>query len=267
MPEPMVGQVAQVVETVEHALCSDLLGLYLYGSAARSGLQPDSDLDFLAVVSVGLSADTRQRLVDALLRLSGRWPRRGPERPVELTVVVRDEVVPWRYPPRIDFVYGEWLRDQMERGVLPSPEPDPDLTILLGMVRDVSVALIGPPARHLLDPVPAHDMVRAIAATLPTLIDTIAGDERNVVLTLARMWITAESGTVLSKADAAAALAPRLPAPHAQTLRAARAAYLGTADWVPHTDAVLPFVHYAEQRIRAACAEPRSPVEPRPGTR
>lgn len=254
-PDPNT-EAAPIARAITEVLGDDLAGLYLYGSAVAGGLRHDSDIDLFAVAGNSLGDDVRKALADILLRISGRWPRSGPARPVELTVVVRDEVVPWRFPPRSDFVYGEWLRAEFERSELPTPTEDPDLTILITMVRDSSSTLFGPPAAHLLAPVPASDLVRAIVAGLPELIAGVRGDERNVVLTLARMWVTAESGVVMSKADAAEALVSRLPAAHAAVLRLARAGYLGeVADEWTHRGAELDsFVTYAEQQIISACS-------------
>ncbi|MEU1983920.1 aminoglycoside adenylyltransferase family protein [Nocardia sp. NPDC019395] len=252
-PEIEAGPLARAVAEV---LGDGLIGLFLYGSAVAGGLRHDSDLDLLAVVDTSLRCDVRKKLAGTLMRVSGRWPRSGPARPVELTVVVHDELVPWRYPPRADFVYGEWLRAEFERGYLPAPAEDPDLTILATMVRNSSLTLFGPPADRILDPVPVRDLIRAIEAGLPELIAGPDGDERNVVLTLARMWITAETGAVISKADAAQELIPRLPAEHAAVLRLARAGYAGEAadSWTGRGEEVRSFLRYAGTRIRAACA-------------
>ncbi|MFI9535096.1 aminoglycoside adenylyltransferase family protein [Nocardia fusca] len=253
-PAGLAADTAPITRIVTDLLGADLLGLYLYGSAVTSGLQYDSDLDFLAVTAAALDDALRSRLAERLLRQSGRWPRRGEARPVELTVVARDAVVPWRFPPRGEFVYGEWLRAEFERGAVDPPAPDPDLAILLGMVRDSSVALAGPPAARLLDPVPPEDLVRAITESLPALLAGVDGDERNTILTLARMWITAETGAVVSKTEAAQRLAARVPAAHAALLRRARDGYLGAAvdDWAGHRDEVAAFVRYAAAGITAA---------------
>ncbi|MGW5387046.1 aminoglycoside adenylyltransferase family protein [Nocardia sp. NPDC003963] len=255
IPDP-AAEGALIIRAVTDLLGGDLLGLYLYGSAVTSGLRPDSDLDFLAVTISRITPEIRDRLAGSLLRYSGRWPRSGPARPVELTVVVRDDIVPWRFPPRAEFVYGEWLRAEFERGTVPASADDPDLAILLTMARDGSLALAGPPAHRILDPVPPGDLIRAITASLPVLTDSVDGDERNVVLTLARMWVTADSGAVVSKAEAADRLLPLLPAGHAALLRRARDGYLGIAvdDWTGCHDAVAAFVRYATDTVTAACA-------------
>ena len=60
-------------------------------------------------------------IVARLLEISGRRAYRGPARPVELTIVRAAEVRPWHFPPTVDLLYGEWLRDEFERGSVPGP--------------------------------------------------------------------------------------------------------------------------------------------------
>ncbi|GAA2611946.1 hypothetical protein GCM10010304_75240 [Streptomyces roseoviolaceus] len=48
---------------------------------------------------------------------------------------MRDDVRPWRYPPTCDFLYGDWLREECERGVTPGSKPSPDLAPLLTLAR------------------------------------------------------------------------------------------------------------------------------------
>ena len=106
--------------------------------------------------------------------------------------------------------------------------PDHDLAILLTKARQHSVCLVGPPAAELFDAVPQADLSRA-------LLDTVAqwneapdwqGDERNVVLALARIWFSAATGEIASKDAAAAWALERLPDEHRPVLARARDAYL-----------------------------------------
>lgn len=87
--------------------------IYLHGSAVLGGLQPASDVDVLVVSRRRLDDRQRQALLEGLHKISG--PGDG-ARPVELTVVVQPEVRPWRFPPTGDFLYGEWLRDELQAG-------------------------------------------------------------------------------------------------------------------------------------------------------
>lgn len=61
-------------------------------------------------------------------------------------------------------------------------------------------------------------------------MDSVEGDERNVLLTLARMWTTLATGRFVSKDAAADWARPQLSEHAAGTLALAREAYLGADD-------------------------------------
>jgi predicted nucleotidyltransferase len=224
-------QVAAVFDLLRDVIGDSLLGLYLYGSAVDGGLRPGSDLDLLGLIDRRLEHDQRRRLVDGLLPLSGRDTRPASWRPIELTLVVPDDVRPWRYPPRFDLQYGEWLRPAFLTGDLePWPSTNPDVAVLVTMALRRSETLVGPPASELLDEVPRADLLRAMTDELPALLEDLESDTRNVLLTLARMWMTAATGDIRSKEAAAEWAIQRLPAEHRPLLEAARAGYLGDAE-------------------------------------
>jgi predicted nucleotidyltransferase len=214
---------AHLLPVLHRTLSDTPLGIYLHGSAVLAGLRPHSDIDVLVVVRRSLTRDERRALVGELTKVSGV----PGARPVELVVVVQDEVRPWRYPPVCDFLYGEWLREEYERGVLPEPEPSPDLAPLLTMTLAGETVLYGPPPAQLLAPVPLADLRRAIVAGVPQLLDNLDHDTRNVLLTLARIWLTLTTDTIRSKDAAADWAVGRLPTEHRAVLSHARAIYLG----------------------------------------
>ena len=229
--DPIADQAGAVVGVLASALPPDVvLGVYLHGSAVAGGLQRDSDLDLLGVIARRLTAGERRSVVDGLLPISGRSTRPPAWRPVELTLVVADEVRPWSYPPRFELQYGEWLREEALAGALDAPEARSDVAILLTMVRAAGRPLLGPPPESLVDAVPLHDLVRAVLDELPPVLHDLEADTRNVLLTLARMWCTVAVGTIRSKADAAAWALALLPEARRPILERARAAYLGEAD-------------------------------------
>ncbi len=209
-------------------LGADAVGAYVFGSAVLGGLKPHSDLDVLAVAARPSTREERQRLVDRLLAISGQDGRRR----LELTIVVESDVRPWRYPPSFDFQYGDWLRQEFERGDLePWPsKQSPDLATLLTMVLLADRPLLGPPPAAILDPVPREDLVRAMADGLDTLLLDVDTDTANVVLTLARIWTTLATGEIRSKDAAADWVLGRLSEKHRPVLARARAIYLGDED-------------------------------------
>ncbi|EHQ51516.1 O-nucleotidylltransferase [Ectothiorhodospira sp. PHS-1] len=208
-------------------LAGKLVGVYLYGSAVAGGLQPNSDVDVLALVRERPDVGTRRRIVSRLMTVSGTPELDGTPRPLEVTVLCLSDLVPWRYPPRCELLYGEWLRETLEGGTIPPAALNPDLAIVLTKAIADNVVLFGPPVGSVVDPVPAKDVRKAIADSLPELIGGLEGDERNVLLTLARMWMTVETGEIVSKDNAAAWAVSRLPAGHRPLMEIARRAYLG----------------------------------------
>jgi aminoglycoside 9-adenylyltransferase len=252
LPQNLPDSVEQVVNIVTDALGDSITAMYLFGSSVVGGLRPNSDLDFLIVVEQPLSEDMRRQLVTEIMKVSGRKALAGPARPVELTVVVQSEVVPWRYPPKREFQYGEWLRADFEKGYLPQPVHDPDLAVIITKVRDHGLALLGVSAKELFEPVSIEDIRHGTRESLPTLMADFHGDERNVLLTLARMWLTLSTGKVVPKDVAAAWAIAHLPTEHREVLELARCAYLGecTDNWQLYEQQAKDVAGFMEQAIQ-----------------
>jgi streptomycin 3"-adenylyltransferase len=222
-----VKQAAAAVEVIRRGHAdARIVGLYLYGSAVAGGLRPDSDLDLFVVSDRRLTPEEKARIVEGLLPISGRETRPAGWRPIEVTIVAQPDVRPWRYPARMQLQYGEWLRAELLAGAIePEPAENPDLGVLVTMVRQNSRPLIGPPATDILDAVPGADLVHAMVDGLPFLLSDIAHDTRNVLLTLARIWTTIATGEIRSKDEAADWVLSRLPDAHRPTLARARDLY------------------------------------------
>ena len=171
------------------------------------------------------------RLAADAMEISGRYPFVSEEqRPLELIIFVKSDLSPPSYPARCDFIYGEWLRSAYETGEILSPVRDPELTLVLAQARQEAKTLFGPEPDKLLPTIPQADIRRAIGGCLPALAESFAGDERNVLLTLARMWRTLVSGEFVPKDVAAAWAESRLTEKHAAVLADARRAYLGLCE-------------------------------------
>lgn len=227
-PPEQTDQIRAAAESLGRILGEDLLALYLHGSAVSGGLRPQSDIDLLAVVARSLTDNQRDGLLASLLRLSGTHPGKpGRPRCIEVMVFPLSELAGTSFPPRAEFTYGEWLRDAFEAGRKPMPTRDAEHTLILAQARRDAISLFGPDAPGLLPEIPFKQIGQAMKDALPTLLEGLAGDERNVLLTLARMWRTACTGDFVAKDAAAAWAIPQLPDRDAVTLDHARRAYLG----------------------------------------
>lgn len=253
IPSEIAVQLSRACAVIEQHLASTLLAVHLYGSALDGGLKPLSDIDALVAVAARPNEAVRQALMRDLLPLSASPGQRQDLRALEVTVVVLNEIVPWRYPAMRELQFGEWLRQDILAGSFEPAVIDPDLTILLTKVRQKSIALIGPAAEELFDPVPERDLLRALADTLKLWNSPPdwANDERNIVLTLARMWFSAATGKIAPKDVAADWAIERLPVGFQSILVEARQAYLGQCEdrLASRGDHVTEFIHFVKHEV------------------
>jgi streptomycin 3"-adenylyltransferase len=253
VPVEIKDQVALACAVVERHLASTITAVHLFGSAVEGGLKPESDIDLLVTVNLPPAEDVRRRLLLDLLTVSEPPGHGRTLRPLEVTVISHGEVVPWRYPARRELQFGEWLRRDILSGVFGPAVFDVDLAILLTKARQHSIPLVGPAADALFDPVPEHDFFEALADTLGlwnTPADWV-GDERNVMLTLARIWYSAATGRIASKDVAAAWVSERLPATYRPALEEARQGYLGRGEggWGANAESTAAFIYFAKSAI------------------
>ena len=248
-----MNQLNAIANLVREVLGDDAIGAYLHGSTATGRLQPRSDLDVLVLTRRPTSPAEKRTLIDRLPRMSGRGDPTGKARSIELTIVVGSTIKPWRYPPSVDFQYGDWLRSEFEGGdPAPWTNPNPDLAPLITMVLDMDKPLFGPPAAEVFEPVPRADLDRAMVAGIPGLLEDLTGDEANVILTFARVWTTLATGDIRSKDEAADWCLARLPREHRAVLERARAVYLGHHDdvWIDLGARIYPHIEHVLTEIK-----------------
>ncbi len=187
-----------------------------------------------------LNQHERGQVLEFCHQFSGRRALTEPGRPLEVQSLVCADHRPAQYPPISDFLYGEWLRDDLTRQQPPARAARPDVAVVLTAARSDAQALRGPALSALVDPVPTTFLHRSILDSVPELMSDLAGDERNVLLTLARMVITLRTDAIASKDDAARQVASELPETHGLVLLRAAAGYRGELfeDWSDHADQV-----------------------------
>jgi streptomycin 3"-adenylyltransferase len=253
VPAEISVQLLQALDVIQRNLESTLLAVHLYGSALQGGLRPCSDIDLLVTVTARIDAATRQALLTGLLGVSAAPGKSRTLRALEVTVVVRSDIVPWRYPPRRELQFGEWQRKDILGGIFEPAVVDADLAILITKARQHGKALAGPPAEDFFAPVSASDLFRTLTDTLELWHSPPdwAGDERNVVLTLARIWHSLATGRIVPKDVAASWVLERLPVEHQSVLMEARQAYLGhgAERWSSRTEQLTAFVHFVKRAV------------------
>lgn len=256
----MEALLAPVLSYLDEYRPADLVGAYLYGSAASSGLRQDSDVDLLVLTRTTLYEAERASLVSMLLSVSGwrghaaEFPDVADRRPLELTSLVVADVDPLPQTPRRDFQFGEWLRAELLDGHVPPAVSDPDVVVLLATAKSAHRVLRGQPLDALVAPVPPELLRHAQLALLPELLNDPAGEERFFLLTLARILVTIETGQIVAKDVAAQRVAPRLTGQDRVLVELAGRDYLGLAhvNWADHYHQVVALAPKLVGLIRQA---------------
>ena len=225
-------QVKQVVSIAETLLQGQILGMYLYGSATMNKLRPDSDIDILIITRQELNLSTKKELTKQLLEISG-FVGCAEKRPLEITVIHQKDIIPWQFPPKCEYMYGEWLRKEMEAGMIPQACFDPDIAILLWQARKSSMTLKGADCKQLILPIPFREIQKAIQFSLPGLISNVKGED------------------VTTKDVAAEWVIPQLPETFSSLLKTAKEAYLGNLsdEWETMENETLALTGFMKGRI------------------
>jgi streptomycin 3"-adenylyltransferase len=251
-------QTGEVTTLIRDVLPDAVLGIYLHGSAVFGSLKPTSDLDLFAVTSRRTTDAERRELIERLLPMSGPGDPSGQSRSINIEIVAQTDLRPWRYPVWLDFQFGDWYRPDFAKGnFAPWDSSSPDVAIVLEMVLQANRALFGPPPSELFGPIPWADVRRAMLDSVSDLLSYLDGDERNVVLTFVRIWMTLSTGVFRSKEGAADWAMPLLPPEHRPVLAHARSLNvrgIPTEDWGDLMPCVRPFVDHVIGEIQATPA-------------
>ena len=191
-------------------------------------MQKYSDIDLFAVINRATTSEEKVELVTNFLQISGLYMKSS-KLPIEITIVEKKKINPWQFPPCFDFQYGEWLRQNFEKGVIEPWEnyEMPDLAVIITQILLKSKTLYGLKPNELLAEVPYHDFLKALLQDIDKLKADLEGDTRNVLLTLARIWSTLKIDTIRSKPDAADWVIHHLPEKYQIVMKRAKSICVG----------------------------------------
>ncbi len=206
-PPEIRAQVEDLCGNLCGQLGSNLVGLYLHGSLALGSFNPlRSDLDILGLVENTIEPAQRRALGRLFLECSRRPAA------VEISLLRRSDITPWRYPTPFDFHYSESWRARMEAGLaMGSPAPwqdstalDTDLATHITLALRRGVCLFGPPAEDVFPLPPAVDFLASLLEDVLSPeygLDAAASTSVNVLLNACRTLAYLHHGAILSKAE------------------------------------------------------------------
>lgn len=222
---------APLVAALARVLGDNLLGVYLHGSLALGCFNPQrSDIDLLAVTHRLMSPAEKRAVAAFLLDISGH------PHPVEISILVREHLHPWRYPTPFDFHYSEDWRQQTAAALAndswqhwtASEQGDPDLAAHITVLHARGVVLLGPSIADIFPPVPRADFVHSLRLDVLDARFGLTGLAEHPVysvLNACRTLAYLRDRAILSKAEGGAWALAALPAAHRPVITDVLAAY------------------------------------------
>jgi len=193
---------AELVDTARAVLAGNFVGAYLQGSFALGDADEHSDVDFLVVTEDEVTPEQQDRLATMHAAF--------PDRAVSWAQHLEGSYVPRRELRRLVAPARPWLYVDNGSRVLERSVHDND-RVVRWVLHHHGVALAGPPADTLVDPVEPDDLRQEVRRTMRDWAQTLTADEAgmdnawrqpSVVLSYCRMLHTVEIGRVTSKLEA-----------------------------------------------------------------
>lgn len=251
-PTPIYNQVRDLLAGVRAILGNNLMGFYLHGSLAMGCFSPDrSDIDLLVISHGPMTIHEKFVAAELLLGLSSQ------PRPIEISFLVRKQMVPWRHPAPYDFHFGEDHRDRMAADLADEGwrawndvrRRDPDLAAHVTTVRARGLCIFGQPIPECFPAVPAEDFVDAIAADLHWSQDYLETNATYAILNACRILAFLDDGRVRSKDEGGVWGLTHLPTAHHPTIITALEDY--RTNRYPAVDpvAITSFMHFVQEKL------------------
>jgi streptomycin 3"-adenylyltransferase len=230
-----------------------LSGIYLHGSLALGGFQPTrSDIDMIVTISEQASIESKRALIALLLRIS-KFPS-----PVDLWILLEQDIVPFRQPLPFALHYSEELREDYEQALHTDAwkswnehlEYDLHLAIYLTVLHRKGICLSGTPIVEAFPVVPEQTFRDALVASFQEQREQRLRDLVAFVLNACRVYAYLRDEAFLSKDEGGTWGLANLPESFHPLIHQSLALYRGDRLGRPVSRSVLDtFTDYMEEAI------------------
>jgi streptomycin 3"-adenylyltransferase len=207
-----------------------LIGVYLHGSLALGGFQPDtSDIDLLAVVQEQIDEETARRLVELLLRSSNA------PCPLEMTFCCQADLHPFTHPLPFVLHYSEKWREPMQRLLAEGSgehwngelRHDPNVAMHITVTRQRGITLYGQAASSILPVVPLRIFINVLLDNYRAARVEPTGQFASFVLNACRTHAYLYRGQIYSKDEGGTYALLALPDEFGSVIKLALAVHQG----------------------------------------
>lgn len=217
-------------DTIKAITKENFLGLYIHGSLAIGGFNPDrSDVDLLVVVKDSLDIVTQTELAKSLLAIS------NDPYPIEISFLTQKQLENWTHPSPYEFHFSEGWRQRFERELLTGHygainndhKLDPDLAAHITILNHRGICWEGPQIHDFFPIIPRTHYLSSILADYKDCLQNVDADPVYCVLSLIRVYWYVKEGVISSKLEAGEYGLNSFPQEYKETIRKVVESYQG----------------------------------------
>ncbi|MDX8342247.1 aminoglycoside adenylyltransferase domain-containing protein [Rossellomorea sp. YZS02] len=186
-------------------LNDDLVGIYIHGSIAMGGFNPDqSDIDVLVITNKAIEVESKRELAIFFLNCSNS------PYPIEISFMNQDQLKVWQHPCPFDFHYSEFWRERYEHDLVKGTyefingdsNTDPDLAAHITILNNRGICMAGKPITEVFPVVPRSDYLSSILGDFQDCLERIEEEPIYCTLNMIRVFWYLEEGVISSKEEA-----------------------------------------------------------------
>lgn len=227
-PEEIKEFVYRILNNTKNIIHDNFIGLYLHGSLAMGGFNPQrSDIDLLVITEDGLEVGTKRSLAQQFLTYSGN------SFPIEISFLTIEQLKDFNHPSPFEFHFSEFWRTRYEEelslqtynyinGVI---REDPDLAAHITITAERGICVEGKPIKDVFPSIHPSLYISSILGDFNECLENIVETPVYCTLNLIRVYIYLSEGIISSKEEAGIWGLKSLPEAMKQTLQKVVANY------------------------------------------
>lgn len=232
-------------------LGSNLVGIYLHGSAAMGCFNPQkSDLDLILVVKNGISNAVKMEFMNHVVKLNEEAPKKG----IELSIIKKEACNPFVYPTPFELHFSrmhlKWFRENPKAYVEKMSGTDKDLAAHVTIINKYGIVLFGEKISDVFGNVPESDYIDSIWSDVKAACEDILTDPMYMTLNLCRVLAYLQENLILSKKAGGEWGISALPQQFHVFLRQALLCYDTDEKMVFSSETALDFANYMLLQIK-----------------
>ncbi|AZN40944.1 aminoglycoside adenylyltransferase domain-containing protein [Paenibacillus albus] len=219
----------EMADSFKQALGENIVGIYLHGSLAMGGFNPDkSDIDIIIIAKSKLTIEETKALTKQLLLLHDELPS---GRGIELSIVLAAIAADFVHPAPFEYHYSDYHREKYQRDedYCCGGFEDPDLAAHFTVIYERGMTIYGKPIREVFMPVDRAFYLQAIIGDIASASAEIMDSPVYYTLNLCRVLLYLREGVVSSKKEAAEWALHALPHEFNPVIAACLGEYSGLA--------------------------------------